>query len=107
MPFYLLYLMAASVVGLAYLYSSANVKFKRIILPITLIIVAGLFLSMMWTNRQQLWVPTFILLGSLIAVYFSVRFCPRCGATTKSSFWQRVNFCPKCGAKMTDDSSRD
>jgi hypothetical protein len=91
----------ACAAGWAYLRLSSNVAVKRVVLLITLIATAALFLTMLWTVRGRIaWPSVVILLASLVVAYKNVAFCSHCGATARGSVFNRIRFCSKCGSEI-------
>ena len=102
---YLGALLAVCALGCAYVYFSSNVKRKRIVLPLTFVAIGCSFVAMTWPLRRQMpWFFLAIILGSLALQYRSIKFCPRCGATSRGSLFKPLHFCSKCGAALAGGS---
>ena len=98
-------LLVICAVGGAYTQYSANAHLKRIVWPVTMVATAALVLVMLSTlaRPQDGGLILFMILAigvSLFLTYRSVKFCSRCGATSRGTTMQPAKFCSKCGADL-------
>jgi hypothetical protein len=98
-------LLAICAAGGAYTQFSANAQLKRIVWPVTMVATAALFLVMLLPavrpqDVAKFWFIPVIIGGSLFLTYRSVKFCSRCGATSRGATLRPAKFCSKCGAEL-------
>jgi hypothetical protein len=104
---YLVGLLAFCAVGFPYIYFSTNVRVKRIVLPVTFIILGGIFVAIAWPLRTQIPWPFYaIILAPLALQYRATKFCPRCGVTSRGSVFRSEKVCSKCSAPLNGDAGQ-
>jgi hypothetical protein len=105
LPEYMPFILFPAFAGIAYTAFSSNVRVKRIVLPIALLLVLAMFMTMLWTfPGQRPWGTSAMLVAVLVLTYRSIKFCPRCGTTSKGRFLIPARFCSKCGQSLGNDS---
>jgi hypothetical protein len=102
---YIPYVMVLIAVGFAYIHFSRNVRAKRYVLPVVLIVVGGIFgLLILTAPGPHPWQLFPIVIAVLVLNYLNIHFCPTCGTTVMGSLFRKVCFCSKCGASLRGDS---
>ena len=98
-------LLALCVVGFLYVYFSANVQVKRIVLPVAFVFLGCVFVAVAWPLRTRVpWVYYAMILGALAYQYRAIKFCSSCGATSVGSVFRHEKFCSKCSAPLDGGS---
>ena len=92
-------------VNLYVLYGTKNVKLKRTLFPLLVIMAGGwvlLFLVVLGFSRHVLYIfiPTLILIAILNLRL--IKFCDACGSVVKGEFFNVPKQCNNCGAKLRD-----
>ena len=98
----LLFICAA---GGAYTQYGSNAQLKRIVWAVTIVATAALSLVMLLPivrpqDVADFWFVPLIIWGSLFLTYRSVRFCSRCGATSRGTALRPAKFCSRCGTEL-------
>jgi hypothetical protein len=94
--------------GTTYTQNARNVPLKRIVWPITVTAMAGLFLGLFWLvehgappdKRLPGWPIALIIVVSLFFTYRGVGFCSNCGATSRGIGFRDLRFCSRCGKEL-------
>ena len=98
-------LLALCMAGFLYIYFSMNVRVKRVVLPVAFVCLGCVFVAVAWPLRAQIpWVYYAMILGALAYLYGAIKFCPRCGATSRGGVFRPEKFCSRCSAPLDGDS---
>jgi hypothetical protein len=97
-------LLLVVVAGLACLTFSHSVKFKRVVLPITLVLIGAALVEMLWTfTRGHLpWAVIAVPLILLFMVYGSIVICPGCASVQRGRGFRKPVSCSGCNAQFGD-----
>ena len=104
-PVYIFLALGLGFLGFLFVQYGRNAAIKRIVWPLTIMLLAFSLISALVHDQRIGWLPAAMMSLPFIFLYFRYTFCSNCGATiTRESLIAPPKFCSRCGARLGADA---